>query len=332
MFAYYYTWWSDRHWHDKLGTSFPYAASPLPLPADLDAAGCNPVSRYAGNQLIDSPVSLASADQDQPGVIEDDVRTAAGAGLTGFIVSWRGTGQAAQATSDVSYSRRLAEVVRAVGEVNGEGIDFKLWISYKASDTIVDVTAIKGDLAYLARTYGASTAFDRTWSPRPTIVWTGSKKYPLDVVRQVSEEFRGTFHLIGDETVASWADGRAAHLDGAHYYWSSQNPYSNPGSFKTLSTLAAAVRSAGANPDGSPKRWFAPLTPGYNSILLGGSTCVPRNDGQTMRDLFAGNRRSTPDGWTFISWNEIAEGTYIRPMQRWGSGYLDVVRSLVATP
>jgi hypothetical protein len=332
MFAYYYTWWSERHWQDKLGTSYPYAASPLPLPATLDASGCSAQTLYPGNQLIDVPTSIAAGNQDAPGVIENDVRTAASAGLAGFIVSWRGNGSATQTTADVSYSRRLAELVRAVDEINAEGVPFKIWISYKASDTILAVPAILGDFAYLSRTYASSGAFDRTWSSRPTIVWTGSKKYPLDTIRQVSEQYRGTFQLIGDETSTTWADGRAAYLDGDHYYWSSQNPYTNPGSFKTLSTLASAVRASAPNPDGTPKRWFAPLTPGYNSVLLGGSTCVPRNDGQTMRDLFAGNRQSAPDGWTFISWNEIAEGTFIVPMQRWGSGYLDVVRALTLTP
>ena len=33
VFAYYYLWWSTNHWHDKLGSSYPYTASPLPLPA-----------------------------------------------------------------------------------------------------------------------------------------------------------------------------------------------------------------------------------------------------------------------------------------------------------
>lgn len=57
---------------------------------------------------------------------------------------------------------------------------------------------------------------------------------------------------------------------------------------------------------------LASLTPGYNATLLyHRPTCVPRNKGQTMHELLTGNSVSEPDGWTFISWNEITEGTYV---------------------
>ena len=92
--------------------------------------------------------------------------------------------------------------------------------------------------------------------------------------------------------------------------------------------MADRVRST-RNPDGSKKVWLAPLAPGYNPVLLhGGDTCVPRNNGDTMRRLFLGNLASQPDGWLLISWNEIAEGSHIVPLTRWGNAYLDVVRSI----
>jgi hypothetical protein len=51
-----------------------------------------------------------------------------------------------------------------------------------------------------------------------------------------------------------------------------------------------------------------------------------------MRTLFEGNSASRPDAWTLISWNEIAEGTYIDPMQRYGAHYLDTLRQVLGTP
>ena len=30
VYAYYYLWWSTKHWQDKLGPNYPYSASPLP--------------------------------------------------------------------------------------------------------------------------------------------------------------------------------------------------------------------------------------------------------------------------------------------------------------
>jgi hypothetical protein len=327
ILAYYYLWWSNKHWQDKLGSNYPYSLSPLPLPATLDAGGCNPVSLYLGNQLTDVPAVLTS--QDDPGTIEGDVRTAAAAGLAGFIVNWAGTGTADQTTTSISYSRRLDAVFAAVHKVNAEGIPFKIWISYKvASSPLPSVEYISNDLAYLVRQYGNDAAYDHTYSVRPILLWTGSRKYSALAVKTISDRFRSSFFLVGDETLATWTDGRSASLDGDSYYWSSQNPYTNPGSFTTLQKLAATVRSSGANPDGSSKLWFAPLTPGYDSILLGGSTCVPRYGTQTLDRLFAGNSQSTPDGWTLISWNEIAEGTYVLPLQRWGSAYIDELRVL----
>ena len=105
MFAYYYLWWSRNHWVNMLGPNYPVSATPLPLPATLDANGCNPTSLFAGNHLTDVPSTLYS--QDDPGFIEADVRQAAAAGVTGFAVNWAGTGVATQKPTDIVYSRRL---------------------------------------------------------------------------------------------------------------------------------------------------------------------------------------------------------------------------------
>ena len=327
MFAYYYLWWSKLHWHDRLGSNFPYASAPLPLPATLGTSGCDTVSKYAGNQLTDTPRRLFT--QDRRATIEHDVRTAAAAGLRGFIVNWAGTGRATQTVKRLSYNRRLQMLVSVVHEVNRDGVHFKLWISYKASDTILSTSHIAGDLAYLRRLYAHDSAFDRTFSKRLPLVWTGSRKYSTTVLKTISQKFRPWFYLIGDENWDTWTSARGALLDGDQYYWSSQDPYRNPDSFAQLRHLAAKVRNSKQNPDGSKKRWFAPIAPGFNTELLGGTTCVPRKDGATMRKLFSGNQTSHPNGWVLISWNEIAEGTYVQPLQRYGSRYLKVISDLV---
>jgi hypothetical protein len=167
------------------------------------------------------------------------------------------------------------------------------------------------------------------------LIWQGSRKYSAATIHNVTSLYRDTFFFVGDENWSTWgADGRAADLDGDTYYWSTQDPYANPNSFSQLQDLAAAVRSSGPNPDGSAKLWFAPFTPGYDSILNGGSTCVKRDNGAdrgaTMRALFDGNAPTNPDGWAFISWNEITEGTYVEPLQRWGSFYLDALGSIIS--
>src|SRR4051812_3606574 len=136
MFAYYYLWWSTQHWLDKLGPTYAAATgnftqNPLPLPAALDDGGCNPVSLYPGNQLTDVPPQLWT--QDDPAVIDRDVRDAAAAGLSGFLVNWHGTGRPNQTPSSISYSRRLDSLVSAVQSVRASGVPFTLWLSYEGS-------------------------------------------------------------------------------------------------------------------------------------------------------------------------------------------------------
>ena len=328
VFAYYYLWWGESHWHDKLGPNYPYAAQPLPLPAKLDAGGCNAAPIYKGTQITDVPAALSS--QDDPATILADVKAAAAGGLSGFIANWNGNGLASQTVTRTSNrnNQRLDALFKAVDQVNSEGIPFKLWISYKASANILPLDYILGDFAYLARKYGDDPAFDRRGG-KPVVIWTGSRKYGLDTVKAVSAKFREKFFLIGDENWNSWGDGRADYFDGDAYYWSTQSPYTNPSSFGNLQDLAKMVRSS-VNPDGSQKLWFAPLAPGYNSELLRNGTCVPRNDGETLRRLFEGNSQSKPDAWAFISWNEVAEGTYVEPLQRWGNLYLGYLKALVS--
>ena len=264
VFAYYYLWWSRHHWVDMLGRNYPANANPLPLPAAVDANACHPRSLYAGNHLTDVPARLYSQDDD--GFMESDVRQAAAAGLTGFVVNWAGTGRSAQTVADSVYNRRLQKMVNAVHKVNAEGIPFKLWLSYKASARPLSTASILGDLTYFVGKYGHDSAFDHASTTKPTVIWQGSRKYPISVLQTVSSRHRGAVRLIGDEQ--TWSSSRAAYLDGDAYYWSSQNPWSNPQSFGQLAQLAGTVRASKRNPDGSAKVWVAPAAPGYDSVLV----------------------------------------------------------------
>ena len=341
VFAYYYLWWGNNSWQTKLGPNYPYSQTPHPLPATTDAGGCNAVSLYEGNKLVDVDANTFWS-LDDPGRILYDVQTAAAAGLKGFIVNWNGTGDPNQTITSTTNgnNQRLDALVNVVNQVNAEGTDFKLWVSYKASSTIRTLAQFQGDLTYFINSYGTSPAFDKR-SNKPVFMWTGSRKYsllpdPLDPlaasIQAVGNQFRPSLYLIGDESHNTWGRGVARYLDGDAYYWSSQNPYTNQQSFTQLRELATAVRST-TNPDGSAKMFFAPLAPGYNSYLNGGTTCVPRNDGvrETMKLLFEGNANSNPDAWAFISWNEIAENTHLVPLAKWGSYHLTYLGTLIDT-
>ncbi len=314
VYAYYYLWWSSQHWHDKLGASYPYTSTPLPLPATTDADGCNAVSNYSGNQLLDVPAALAS--QDTPGVIEDDIRTAKNAGISGFWLNWAGDGTASQTRSSVTYNSRLAEAFAASTRVGG----FTNWVSYKTS-SMPSADAIINDLNFLFNEFGQEPAWER-FDGKPVVTLTGSRKYGDADLIKISTAVRDRMFLIGDESGSTLTDARLALFDGLTYYWSSQNPFTNTGSFTTINNMGDKVHAAG-------KRWYAPLNPGYNSALIGGTTCVPRRNGDAIRALWNGNMGSNPDGWGFISWNEIAENTHIKPMQKWGSASLNALSALI---
>jgi hypothetical protein len=317
VYAYYYLWWSNNHWHNKLGANYPYNASPLPLPATTDADGCTAVSGYAGNQLLDVPTTLVS--QDDPGAIENDIRTAKNAGITGFWLNWSGDGTTSQTRTTVTYTRRLAEAFAASNRVG----EFKNWVSYKAA-AMEPADYIINDLNFLYNEFRGETAWEKI-DGKPVVTFTGSRKYSDADVQRISSAVRDRMFLVGDETRTTLTTARIAMFDAITYYWSTQDPYGNPQSFSQIKEMGDKVHAAG-------KRWYAPLTPGYNSSLLDGGTCIPRRNGDTLRAVWNGNLASNPDGWGFISWNEIAENSHIKPMQKWGNAYLNVLSSLIGSP
>ena len=329
VFAIYYMWWDRQHWLSHLGRRYPATAAAAPLPATLDRSGCGAVSRYPGNVETDVSRGLAY-DQSKPQTITRDVRLAAQAGLAGFVVNWVGTGQPAQTPRSSSYDTRLQWMFDAVHALNAAGTRFTLILNYQSSAKRRSTTQFARDFGYFLSRYGRDPALDHRYSTRPEVVMAGTWKYTDGEITAISRQFRSHLYLIGDEKPSSWDATRAQYLDGTSYYWSSQNPVKNPRSFATLQHFAATVRAT-RNPDGRPKTWLAPFSPGYNaSLLYHTPTCVPRDNGRTMTTLFAGNTASDPDGWTLISWNEITEGTYVVPLVRYGPTYVDRLRALLA--
>jgi hypothetical protein len=206
-------------------------------------------------------------------------------------------------------------------------VPFSIVLSYKASAKVLPLSTILADLTYYRDNYASDSA-QYLLNGKPVVIFQGSHKYDDATLAAVAAAFVGTFRIIGDETPNTYTQQRGADMYGVSYYWSTQDPYTNPASFGQLQQFARVVRVTPPNLDGSRKVWWAPFTPGYDGILLGDTTCIPRRGGETMRRLFNGNGATTPDGWTLISWNEYAEGTYVDPMQRYGDRFSHVLRDL----
>jgi hypothetical protein len=48
-----------------------------------------------------------------------------------------------------------------------------------------------------------------------------------------------------------------------------------------------------------------------------------------MQDIYNGNSKADPNGWMVISWNEIDEGTYVMPLERYGAQSLLTLNSII---
>jgi hypothetical protein len=323
----YYLWWDRQHWLSHLGPAYPVASSRSPLPAELNHAGCGAKNLFPGNVLTDVSSRLRY-NQANPRTIARDVRLAAHAGLSGFAVNWIGTGLPGQRANDNSFSTRLGYLIDAVHKLNASGTRFSVILNYQSSAKRLTPDQFANDFDYILSRYGNDSALDHHYSALPEVIMAGTWKYSDKELATISREFRSRMYLIGDEKPSSWDATRAHYLDGASYYWSSQNPVKNRSSFAAIKQFAAEVRRT-PDPDGKAKTWLAPFTPGYDAMLLYHTpTCVPRDNGQTMKSIFAGNSASRPDGWTLISWNEISEGSYVVPLTRYGTTYLNVVKSI----
>lgn len=322
VYVYYYLWWTAGHWRSKLGPDYPVTASPPPLPGRTNAQGCNPVVRYPEATIVDLP-DQGLYDQSNPSVFESQIVQAVSAGITGFLVSWQGTGSATQSDHSSGYDERLRELVRAVdlhNELNPTK-PFHLGLAFSAfGDYTRPTNEILGDLSYFTSAYRHDPAFENEYSRSPIVVFMDSRKFPVATVAAVWAAEHSKAYLVGDETASSWPRD-AAYLDASSYYWSSEDPATDRAAGRDVRSLGDEVHRAG-------KRWFAPFIPGYDDQLVGGS-CVPRNGVQTLETVWAVNATSHPDAWFGISWNEFVENTYLEPSLAYGSTYLDELSTLI---
>ena len=329
FFVHYYLWWTNLHWHDKLGPNYPFGTVPPPLPATMGGDGCSATSLYPGNQLLDIP-QAGLYTQDDPATFDLNIQQAAAVGIQGFVVSWAGLGTPDQTPDSYGFNRRLESLAGRVAAYNAAHANkFYLIIGYDgASDggTPRSATWIQNDWNYLLSRHENDPVFQVPYyGNKPVLVLENSWRFSAAAVGAAVGPFTSRAVVIGDEHGLNyWNRGVSPYFAGASWYWSAQDPYGNPQSFSQIAAFAAQLRAEG-------KLWFAPMTGGFNTAALGGgSTCIPRNNGQTIQMTYDGNKASNPNGWFFISWNEYFENTYIEPSVRYGSRSLDVLQSIIA--
>jgi hypothetical protein len=83
----------------------------------MGADGCNPTVRYEGATVIDLPLE-GLYDQNLAAASDRHTSLAAGAGIRGFLASWKGTGDVQQDPAASGFNTRLDLLVKRLDAYN----------------------------------------------------------------------------------------------------------------------------------------------------------------------------------------------------------------------
>jgi hypothetical protein len=181
---------------------------------------------------------------------------------------------------------------------------------------------VRADLANFYRTYGHNPVFDIFG--KPLVIWSGTWRFTPQEIGSVSRAVRPNMLLLASQKSQDDYGDIASLVDGDAYYWSSVNPSTYPNYPQKLISMGAAVHRHGG-------LWIAPAAPGFDARLVGGTSVVPRDHGQTFRTEMDGALQSSPDAVGVISWNEFSENSDIEPSLNHGSAGLRVLADMLGT-
>ncbi len=260
---------------------------------------------------VDTPL-LGGYTSDDITVMRKHIQEAKAAGIDGFIVSWKST--------DV-LNRRLAALAEVAQQEN-----FKLAIIYQGLDfnrNPLPVTQVANDLDYFIQNFATLPVF-QIYS-KPLVIWSGTWKFSTQDIELVTSTRRGSLLILASERSQDGYARLANLVDGNAYYWSSVNPATFPGYQAKLESMGQLVHKNNG-------LWIAPAAPGFDARLIGGTTVVDRNNGDTFRTEINAAMASSPDILGIISWNEFSENSYIEPSQKYGTQYTDLLGQILNTP
>jgi Glycosyl hydrolase family 71 len=272
VLAYYYIWYDPQSW-DRAKTDLPILGS------------------YSSDSLR---------------VMRQHIEWAKGAGIDGFIVSWKSTPK---------LDRRLRQLVDIARDE-----DFTLAIIYQGLDfdrNPVPAAQVENDLQQFAAQYGSDPVFHVLG--RPLVVWSGTWAFSRAEIDGVTKTLRPTLQILASERDVDGINRLAGTVDGDAYYWSSVNSETFPGYLDKLTAMSAVVHSQGG-------LWIVPVAAGFDARLVGGSRVVSRDDGEHIRRQMGIIGGTHPDAIGLISWNEFSENSHVEPSVEHGYTYLDVVR------
>jgi hypothetical protein len=256
---------------------------------------------------VDYPLAGRYSSDDAT-VMRNQVRQAKSAGITGFIVSWKST---------PLLDRRLKQLVAIA-----EDEKFQLAITYQGLtfDRVnLPASRVASDLDDFIDNYASSSVFNIFG--KPLVVLTGTPGMSAADVASITAPRRDRLTILATEKNVAGYQRVANLVDGDLYYWSSVNPETYGGFSDKLAAMSDAVHSHNG-------LWIAPVSPGFDARLVGGTSIVSRDKGSTFRTEWNAALASQPDAIGVISWNEYSENTYIEPSKEYGDQYLKELRAL----
>ncbi len=251
---------------------------------------------------------LGRYSSDDANVMRQHIQWAKAAGIGGFIVSWKSTEK---------LNRRLDQLVELSDQEN-----FKLAIIYQGLDferSPLRAEQVDADLKYFIDRYAAHPVFDLFG--KPVVIWSGSWKFSAQEIQSVAGPKRDRVLILASEKNVEGYQRLADLVDGNAYYWSSVNPATHPGYPEKLVAMGKAVHDKGGI-------WIAPAAVGFDARLIGGTTVVERQDGETLRIEMDTAFQSSPDVIGLISWNEFSENSHMEPSLTFGNRYLQVLAEI----
>jgi glycosyl hydrolase family 99 len=260
---------------------------------------------------IDYPL-LGRYTSDDRAVMRQHIEWAKAAGITGFLVSWKGTD---------ALNRRL-QLLTDVAESE----NFKLGIIYEGLDfsrTPLSADKIAADFDYFIKNFAGRKPFQLF--PKPLLIWSGTWQFSTQDVARVTQSRRNALLILASEKNVDGYLRLANSVDGDAYYWSSVNPDTMSGYQSKLVAMSQAVHQ-------HQGIWIPPAAPGFDARLIGGTSVVGRQNGNTFRTQINTAMASSPDALGIISWNEFSENSYIEPSKQYGAQYLDILSEVNHLP
>lgn len=287
VLAFYYSWYGPtRHW-GKVNVA----------QHDIEAS-----LRYPAQGAYDSH---------DPNVIDGQIASASGAGITGFIATWWGQG---------SYEDQAVPLLLAAARMR----NFKITVYWetepaKGADQI-DKAAL--DLIYLVSHYGHDRAFLQV-DGKPVIFIYGrvmaqipAEAWP-EIIRRAHEK-AGDFLLVAD----GYTERNARTFDGLHTY-----NICGQVKDKTIAEVDAWAATSYARDVALAREHglisCVDVIPGYNDTKIRHPDLdVDRRNGKLYGNLWEEAIRAQPDWVLITSYNEWHEGSEIEPSLELGDRYL----------